>query len=256
MLAPNNVWTADFKGHFATGDGVRCHPRTIADGYSRYVLACQALTTPSHTTSRSVFERLFREYGLPMRLRTDNGAPFATIGLCRLSQLSVWWLKLGIQPELIEPAPPEQNGRHERMHKTIKAETTRPPAATLGAQQRRFTAFRQEYNTERPQEALANATPASCYTPSPRPYPPARLPAIEYPSHFRVYYVSRNGGIRFGQRWVSLSHVLIEEYGGLEEIDDGIWNVYFGGFFLGRFDEHERHIHGAHNRGHLKRAPT
>jgi len=255
MAAPNDVWTADFKGHFATGDGRRCHPLTIADGYSRYLLACQALTTPNHTTSRPVFERLFREYGLPTRIRTDNGAPFATIGLCRLSQLSVWWLKLGIQPDLIEPAHPEQNGRHERMHKTLKAETARPPAATLGAQQRRFTAFRQEYNLERPHEALANATPASCYAASPRPYP-ARLPAIEYPGHFRVYYVSRNGGIRFGKRWLSLSHVLIEEYVGLEEIDDGVWNVYFGSFLLGRFDERDRHIHGAHNRGHLKRSTT
>lgn len=255
MTAPNDVWTADFKGHFATGDGRRCHPLTIVDGYSRYLLTCQALTTPSHLTARPVFERLFREYGLPTRIRTDNGAPFATIGLCRLSQLSVWWLKLGIQPELIEPAHPEQNGRHERMHKTLKAETARPPAATFPAQQRRFTAFRHEYNTERPHEALANATPASHYTRSRLPYP-ARLPAIEYPGHFRVYYVSRNGGIRFGKRWVSLSHVLIEEYVGLEEIDDGIWNVYFGTFFLGRFDERERHIHGAHNRGHLKRSTT
>ncbi len=255
MAAPNDVWTADFKGHFATGDGTRCHPLTIVDGYSRYLLACQALTTPSHVTARPVFDRLFHEYGLPTRIRTDNGAPFATIGLCRLSQLSVWWLKLGIQPELIEPAHPEQNGRHERLHKTLKAETARPPAATFRAQQRRFTTFRHEYNTERPHEALANATPATYYAPSARPYP-TRLPAIEYPGHFRVYYVSRNGGIRFGKRWVSLSHVLVEEYVGLEEIDDGIWNVYFGTFLLGRFDERARHIYGAHNRGHLKRIVT
>jgi hypothetical protein len=189
-------------------------------------------------------------HGLPERIRTDNGVPFATAALCRLSQLSVWWLKLGIQPELIEPSHPEQNGRHERMHKTLKAETTRPPATTLPGQQRRFTAFRAEYNGERPHEGLGNATPASCYYPSPRPFP-THLPAVEYPGHFRVYYVSRNGGIRFGNRWVNLTHVLIEEYVGLEEIDDGVWNVYFGSFLLGRFDERDRHIHGFHNRNKI-----
>jgi transposase InsO family protein len=255
MTAPNGVWTADFKGHFPTRDGRRCYPLTIVDGYSRYLLACQALTGQTTTASQPVFERLFREYGLPARLRTDNGTPFATTGLCRLSRLSVWWLKLGIQPELIEPAHPEQNGRHERMHRTLKAETTRPPAGDRRAQQRRFSAFCREYNEERPHAALANATPASCYAPSPRPYP-ARLPTIEYPGHFEVFYVSRNGGIRFRQRWLSLTHALLEEYVGLEEIDDGIWNVYFGSFVLGRFDERDRHIHGAHNRHKLKRPST
>lgn len=252
MLAPNDVWTADFKGHFPTRDGVRCYPLTIVDGYSRYLLACQALPGQTYVASRPVFEQLFREAGLPERIRTDNGTPFATTALCRLSELSVWWLKLGIQPELIEPAHPEQNGRHERIHRTLKADTARPPAATRAAQQRRFTVFRREYNTERPHEALANATPASVYRPSPRLYPP-RLPVIEYPGHFRVLYVSRNGGIRFGARWLNVSHLLIEEYVGLEEIDDGVWNVYFGSFLLGRFDERDRHIHGFHNRNKLDR---
>jgi putative transposase len=154
------------------GDGRRCYPLTIVDGYSRYLLACQSLTAPSHRTSRPVFERLFQEPGLPQRLRSDNGAPFATCALCRLSQLSVWWLRLGIQPELIEPAHPEQKGRHERMHRTLKPKTARPPAGSLSAQQRRFNRFRREYNSERPHQALADATPASCYTDSPRPYPP------------------------------------------------------------------------------------
>jgi transposase InsO family protein len=251
MAAPNAVWTADFKGHFATGDGRRCHPLTVVDGYSRYLLACQALAAPSHALSRPVFERLFREQGLPERLRSDNGAPFATCARCRLSQLSVWWLRLGITPELIEPAHPEQNGRHERLHRTLKAETTRPPAGSRAAQQRRFTRFRTEYNTERPHEALGNRTPASCYIASPRPYP-TRLAPLEYPGHFAVYYVSTNGGIRFRQRWVNLSHVLAAEYVGLEEIDDAVWNVYFGTFLLGRFDARERHIHGAHNRNRLR----
>jgi putative transposase len=250
MDAPNAVWTADFKGQFRTRDGAYCYPLTVADGYSRYLLACHALPGATHAATRPVFERLFREYGLPERIRTDNGVPFATAALCRLSSLSVWWLKLGIQPELIEPSHPEQNGRHERMHKTLKAETTRPPAGTRRAQQRRFSAFRHEYNEERPHQALGNATPASCYKPSPRPLP-ARLPAVEYPGHFRVYYVSRNGGIRFGNRWVNLTHVLIEEFVGLEEVDDGVWNVYFGSFLLGRFDERDRHIHGFHNRNKI-----
>jgi putative transposase len=251
MAAPNAVWTADFKGHFAVRDGRRCHPLTVVDGYSRYLLACQGLPAPSYALSRPVFQRLFQEQGLPERLRSDNGAPFATCALCRLSQLSVWWLRLGITPELIEPAHPEQNGRHERLHRTLKAETTRPPAGSLAAQQRRFNEFRTEYNSERPHEALHDQTPAHCYAASPRPYP-AALPPLEYPGHFEVYYVSTNGGIRFRQRWVNLSHVLAEEYVGLEEIDDAIWNVYFGSFLLGRFDERERHIHGAHNRNRLR----
>src|SRR5690606_30336264 len=196
MDAPNVVWTADFKGDFAVGDGSRCYPLTIADGYSRYLLACQGLAAANHVLSRPIFERLFEEHGLPARLRSDNGAPFATCALCRLSRLSVWWLRLGIQPELIEPAHPEQNGRHERMHRTLKAETTRPPAGSLAAQQRRFNNFRVEYNAERPHDGLHGATPASCYTASPRPYP-ERLQPIEYPGHFEVYYVSTNGGIRF-----------------------------------------------------------
>ena len=251
MDAPNAVWSADFKGQFRTGDGIYCYPLTIVDGYSRYLLTCQALSGQTYAATRPVFERLFREAGLPERIRTDNGVPFATAALCRLSQLSVWWLKLGIQPELIEPSHPEQNGRHERLHRTLKAETARPPAASLRAQQRRFTSFRHEYNEERPHEALGNATPAGCYRPSLRPYP-ARLPPIEYPGHFRTYYVSRNGGIRFKNRWVNLTRVLIGEYVGLEEFDDGVWDVYFGSFLLGRFDERDRHIHGFHNRNKIK----
>ena len=147
MSAPNIVWTADFKGHFALRGGPRCHPLTIVHGFSRYVLACQALPHPSTVESRPVFHRLFQEYGLPTVIRSDNGAPFATTALHRLSTLSVWWIKLGIRPELIEPASPQQNGRHERMHRTLKAEATRPPAASLRAQQRRFNTFRTEFNS-------------------------------------------------------------------------------------------------------------
>ena len=183
-----------------------------------------------------MFARLFRRYGLPERIRTDNGAPFASNALGRLSTLSVWWVRLGIRPELIEPAHPEQNGRHERMHKTLKAETARPPRRTLAAQQRRFDWFRQRYNTERPHEALGQRLPASLYQASPRPYPTTLLP-ITYPGHYEVRRVSRNGGIRWGSRWVNVSHVLAELDVGFEEIDDGLWEVYFGPVWLGRLHE-------------------
>ena len=236
MTAPNGIWTADFKGQFKTGDGIYCYPLTVQDGFSRYLLACRGLTGTTSAESRPVFERLFREYGLPEMLRTDNGVPFATGALGRLSQLSVWWLRLGIYPELIEPGQPQQNGRHERMHRTLKRATARPPAATRRHQQRCFDAFRREYNDLRPHEALADETPASVYQPSPRPYP-ARLPPLEYPAHFEVRRVSRNGGVRWHKRWVNVSHVLGGEYVGFTEVDDGEWDLYFGPLRLGRFHE-------------------
>lgn len=247
MEAPNTVWTTDFKGQFRTGDHVYCYPLTVLDGYSRFLLACRGLHSTGTDGARGVFERLFRDYGLPERIRSDNGVPFATTGLARLSTLSVWWIKLGITPELIQPSAPQQNGAHERMHKTLKAEATKPPRANVRAQQRRFDAFRQEYNTERPHEALGNVTPASCYVPSPRPYP-ARLVAPEYPGHYEVRRVGGNGGVWWRHEWVNVSHVLLGESIGLEEIADGIWSVYFGPKLLGRFDERDRRIRGAHNR--------
>jgi len=251
MEAPNAVWTADFKGQFKTGDGQYCYPLTVVDGYSRYLLACHALPGTLLAPTRRTFERLFREYGLPERIRTDNGVPFATCALGRLSQLSAWWIRLGITPELIEPAHPEQNGRHERFHKTLKADATRPAAATRAAQQRRFTRFRQEYNTERPHEALGQQPPGALYTPSSRPYP-RRLPPLVYPAHYEVRLVSANGGVRWRSGWVNCSHVLAGEYIGLEEVADGIWAVYFGPVLLGRFQERTRTIIGAHNRNRLR----
>ena len=161
---------------------------------------------------------------------------FATNTLARLSTLSAWWVRLGILPELIEPGRPAQNGRHERMHRTLKAETTRPPAGNIAAQQRRFTVFREEFNHERPHEALDDETPGVCYTPSPRPMPD-RVPPLEYPDRFETRYVSANGGIRWNSRWVNVSTVCAGEYVGLEEIADGIWSVYFGPLRLGRFHE-------------------
>jgi len=200
------------------------------------LLACQGRQTTAIATARPVFRRAFDEYGLPTVIRTDNGVPFATTALGRLSLLSVWWIRLGIRPELIEPAHPEQNGRHERMYRTLKAEATRPPSANLQAQQTRFNRFRLEYNTERPHEALDQATPASIDQPSSRALP-RTLPPIEYPAHFEVRLVSRNSGIRWNRHWVCVTHTLAGEYVGLEEVDDGLWDVYFGPLKLGRMDE-------------------
>lgn len=250
MLAPNDTWSADFKGQFKTHDGLYCYPLTVTDGYSRYLLGCQALDSTAVAGARPVFTRLFKEYGLPKRIRTDNGAPFATNTLARLSALSAWWVRLGVLPELIEPGKPQQNGRHERMHKTLKAEATKPPAGNLQAQQRKFNRFREEFNNERPHEALDQRTPASLYTPSPREMP-NRLPPLEYPDRFEVCYVSANGGIRWNRDWVNVSIVCAGEYVGLEEIDDGIWNVYFGPLKLGRL--HERHMRIEDEYGRLKR---
>jgi hypothetical protein len=178
------------------------------------------------------------------------GAPFATNSLARLSTLSAWWVRLGVLPELIEPGKPQQNGRHERMHKTLKAEATRPPAGNLQAQQRRFNRFRSEFNEVRPHEALDQETPASVYEPSPRPMP-KKLPPLEYPNRFEVRYVSANGGIRWNHHWVNVSIVCAGEYVGLEEIDDGIWNLFFGPLKLGRL--HERHMRIEDEYGRLSR---
>jgi putative transposase len=247
ILAPNDVWGADYKGQFRTGDGRYCYPLTVTDGFSRYLLGCQGLPSTAVAGAKPVFTRLFQEYGLPTRIRTDNGVPFATTTLARLSKLSAWWVRLGILPEFIEPGRPDQNGRHERMHRTLKAETTRPAAGSLAAQQRRFNDFRDEFNQERPHEALDQQTPASCYVPSTRAMP-ATLPPLEYPDRFEVRYVSANGGIRWNRRWVNVSTVCIGEYVGLEEIDDGIWNVYFGPLKLGRLLERRLRIEDAYGR--------
>ena len=228
VLAPNDLWCADFKGEFKTGDGIYCYPLTVTDDHSRYLLGCQGLLSTKVVEAKPVFTRLFKEYGLPKRIRTDNGVPFATNTLARLSKLSAWWVRLGVLPELIEPGKPQQNGRHERMHRTLKAETTRPPAGSCRAQQRKFNHFREEFNQERPHEALDMHTPASCYESSPREMP-TKLPPLEYPDRFEVRYVSANGGIRWKKHaWVNVSTVCIGEYVGLEEIDDGVWDVYFG----------------------------
>jgi putative transposase len=250
VTAPNDLWCADYKGQFKTGDGRYCYPLTVTDDFSRYLLGCQALLDTSVNGAKPVFTRLFREFGLPHRIRTDNGVPFATNTLARLSRLSAWWVRLGVMPEFIEPGKPQQNGHHERMHKTLKAEATRPARASCLAQQRRFNTFRAEFNDERPHEALDMETPDSLYERSIREMP-ARLPPLDYPARFETRYVSANGGIRWNSDWVCVSTVCAGEYVGLEEINNGVWNVYFGALKLGRFLERHMRIEDAY--GRLKR---
>jgi len=247
---PNELWCADFKGQFKTRDARYCFPLTVTDDFSRYILGCQSLLDTSVDNAKPVFTRLFKEFGLPWRIRTDNGVPFATTTLGRLSRLSAWWVRLGVIPEFIEPGKPQQNGRHERMHKTLKRAIVRSTRANYIAQQRVFNTFRAEFNTERPHEALAMETPASLYAASPRAMP-NRVPPLEYPDRFEKRYVSANGGIRWNGQWVCVSTVCAGEYVGLEEIDNGIWNVFFGALKLGRLLEREMRIEDAN--GRLKR---
>jgi transposase InsO family protein len=255
MSEPNAVWTIDFKGEFRTRDAVWCYPLTVMDGCTRYLLGCRALAHPRTAPTRAVLEELFREYGLPQRIRSDNGVPFAgPTSLARLSRLSVWWIRLGIVPELIQPGCPAQNGRHERMHRTLKRCTARPPAGNRAAQQRRFVAFRREYNDERPHAALGALTPMMLYVPSGRALP-AVLPPVRYPGHFAVRRVTPNGGLKWRNRRVNVSTVLVGEDVGLEEIDDGAWAVYFGPIRLGTFDERHGHIHPT-GRLHGGRSPA
>ena len=235
---PNDLWTADFKGHFRTRDGLYCYPLTIADQHTRYLLACHGLLSTKGHGVRPIFDRLFREYGLPRAIRTDNGVPFATCGIHGLSQLNVWWLRLGIQHQRILPASPHQNGAHERMHRTLKSEAIRPPRSALDTQQRAFNAFRREYNDDRPHEALDERTPASLYRPSPRVYT-GGLPPVEYPGHFIVKRVTNAGTIRLRKRLLFLANALKQHPVGLEEIDDGIWSIHFCHVLLGRVDERD-----------------
>jgi putative transposase len=252
VAGPNDCWSADFKGQFRTADGQYCYPLTATDNYSRYLLECKALAGTLLEPTKAAFTRLFKEYGLPRRIRTDNGVPFAAPTLGRLSRLSVWWLKLGVLPELTEPGKPQQNGRHERMHKTLKDETTKPPAGNARAQQRKFNTFRQEFNEVRPHEALDMHTPAQLHQLSPRKMPDKLLP-MEYPDRFEVRYVSGNGGIRWHKQWVNVTSALVGEYVGLEPIDDGLWDVYFGVKKIGRL--HERHMRIEDHMHRLRRQP-
>lgn len=233
---PNTVWCADFKGWFRCQDGSRCDPLTITDAYSRFLLKCQAAKHADTWHTQPLFEAAFREYGMPERIRVDNGSPFASTGIGGLSELSVWWVRLGIHPERIEPGKPAQNGRHERMHRTMKQETAQPPRSNLREQQKAFDQFREEYNYQRPHQALHGKTPGDIYQESPRPYP-SRIELVEYPSQFEVRQIRNGGAMRWNSASVFVGHALTGQPIGLEPLGDGKWRVWFSFCELGEFDE-------------------
>jgi transposase InsO family protein len=233
--APNDLWCTDFKGEFRLGNGPYCYPLTVTDQASRFLLLCEAMDSVREEPVITAFEQLFRERGLPGAIRSDNGVPFASPNaLFNLSKLSVWWLRLGIEIERIKPGHPQQNGRHERMHLTLKKETTRPPGMNSLQQQARFDAFVQEFNTERPHEALAMKCPAELYAASPRPY--NGLPDLSYPLHDREVLVTACGRICMHRKRINISTVLAGQRLGIKEVDEGIWIVSFMRYDLGFID--------------------
>mgnify|MGYP001096086829 CR=1 FL=1 len=238
----NRVWCADFKGWFCTGDGNRVDPLTITDAYSRFLLGCQEMRGKTNTEHvMGVFTTLFRTYGIPERIRTDNGTPFASTGLAGLSRLSAWWIRLGIIPERIKPATPSENGQHERFHLTLKLETASPPASTPKKQQEAFDEFQKIYNEERPHEALGQATPASLYQASARPFP-KRLPPVEYPDDMAVRRVRGAGQIQWHRKDYLVTRALCYQPVGLQPVDDGVWLVFYCHVCIGIFDERKPHI--------------
>jgi transposase InsO family protein len=236
VTQPNEVWCADYKGQFRLGNGGFCYPLTLTDSHSRYLLGCWGLEHPAYQPTRYYFEKAFREYGLPDAIRTDNGAPFASVGIGGLSKLGVWFIKLGILPERIEKGHPEQNGRHERMHRTLKAEATRPPQYNLKQQQRVFDKFRLIFDYERPHEAWGQRPPAAVYRKSKRKYP-EKLSEIEYPRSYKVRHVHHGGGLKWRSKEIYFSGVLAGEYVGLTEIDNGIWKIFFSFYPVCLLDE-------------------
>lgn len=233
---PNELWCADYKGEFMLGNHRYCYPLTITDYRSRYLLACEGLESTKAPFAFTVFERVFKEFGVPAAIRTDNGLPFASPNaLFGLSRLSIWWLRLGIRIERIKPGCPQQNGRHERMHLTLKQEATKPASFNFLQQQGRFDEFLEVYNNERPHEALAGNYPGDVYTPSAHRY---RMPEPpEYPYHDRTITVTRCGRICIGKRKINLSTVFAGQNVGIREVDDKIWLVSFLDYDLGFFDE-------------------
>ena len=239
VTAPNELWTTDFKGEFRTRDGRYCYPLTLRDACSRYVLRCEALLQRGYDATRPHFERAFAEFGLPDRIRSDNGHPFAGIGLAGLSTLSVWWLRLGIGLERIAPGRPDQNGSHEQFHAVLKAETARPPATSCRAQQQRFRHFVHRYNTVRPHAALGNERPARHYRASTRPLP-KRLPPLDYPAHLEIRRVSASGTLTWRCHAVFLGTPLAGQDVAFEEVDDGVWTLRFADLVLARYDDRSR----------------
>jgi putative transposase len=238
---PNGLWCADYKGEFKLGNKLYCYPLTITDYRSRYLLSCEGLASTRSDFAFSVFERTFKDFGLPSAIRTDNGIPFASPNaLFGLSKLSVWWLRLGIQIQRIKPGNPQQNGRHERMHLTLKNEATRPASFNFLQQQERFDHFSEVYNNERPHQALSGAYPGEVYTPSPRTYEPP--PELDYPFHDRAIRVTRCGRICIGKRKINLSQVFAGQTIGIREVADQIWLVSFMHYDLGFFDQDEDRV--------------
>ena len=241
VQGPNDEWSGDHKGWFRTRDGERIDTLTIADTCSRYLLRCQAVEKTDTERTQAIFEAAFREYGMPRAIRTDNGAPFASRAIAGLSRLAVWWIKLGIVPQRIAPGHPEQNGQHERMHRTLKEATASPPQANRRAQQRAFDDFRREYNEVRPHQGLGMQTPSAVYVPSPRPYP-ARVPEAEYGSALLVRRVREHGDFSWKHDNVFLSEVLWGERIGLQPIDERYYRVYLAWLPIARFDSHQLRI--------------
>ena len=237
--APNQSWSADFKGDFRLGNGRRCYPLTVSDNFSRYLLLCRALERPRLEEVQYWFEWVFREAGLPEVIRTDNGAPFASLALGGISQLSKWWIKLGIKPERIQPGKPAQNGRHERMHRTLKEAV--PPQRDLQQQQQQYDPFREEYNWDRSHEALERKPPGSMHCYSPRSYP-AKLPEVEYESGITVRQVRHKGEIKWRGELIYVSEVLAKEPVGLIPIDNDKWELRYSFQLLGILDERTKHI--------------
>jgi transposase InsO family protein len=238
---PNFVWSADYKGQFKTRDGQICYPLTMSDNYSRYLLCCKGLKHPSLEESKPVFEDIFKEYGLPVAIRTDNGSPFASTGLGGLSKLSVWFIKLGIKPERIRAGHPEENGRHERMHLSLKDATANPPQENLREQQKAFDTFKPEHNNEKPHGALGMRVPASYYRPSLRVFP-KRLPKITYHGNYIVRQVRHNGEIKWKGEKVYVSQALAGEPVGLKPMAGYQWQIYFCTYYLGVLDEMDMRI--------------
>jgi putative transposase len=237
----NSVWSADFKGWFRARNGERCDPLTITDNFSRYLLRCQLVRSSRYEAVKPIFIAAFQEYGLPMAIRTDNGTPFASTAVGGLSKLSIWWIRLGIIPERIQPGKPQQNPRHERMHRTLKAETAKPPKSSRKQQQIAFDRFRQEYNEERPHEGIEQRFPAELYQPSLRHYP-LRLPPIDYPEAMQVRSVRMKGDIPWKGERVYLSQTLSGERVGLRNVGESLWDIYFGPVRLAQLDTRKMRI--------------
>lgn len=254
---PNALWTTDFKGDFPLGNGTRCYPLTVLDSHTRFLLACEGLTSVRGTEAWPVFEMLFREMGLPERIGSDNGPPFGSNGLAGLSKLSVRFLRLGIRIERIAAGHPEQNGRHERIHRTLEDEKVilrRPPAADHSAQQAHFSGFRVCYNEERPHEALDGRFPVELYRVSGRTYREGEAPGLDYPAHYERRQIRSNGEMKWRGEMVFVSMALVDEPIGLVEVEDGLWAVYFGPVKLGQIRNGERHIQAYRHRPRSRKA--